>query len=89
MAYYQFVLISKCKIIVFSFFCILRGNLLKRFDANKQISLSLSIEHNENVIGRICQNTKAIIKEYNIKREYCRKNARKLMKLKVNYCLMK
>ena len=41
MAYYQFVLISKCKIIVF--FCVLSGNLLKRFDANKtDLSLSLS-----------------------------------------------
>ena len=39
MAYYQFVLILKCKIIVL--FCVLSGNLLKRFDANKQISLSL------------------------------------------------
>ena len=39
MAHYQFVLISKCKIIVL--FCVLSGNLLKRFDANKQISLSL------------------------------------------------
>ena len=38
MAYYQFVLISNVKLLFF--FCVLSGNLLKRFDANKQISLS-------------------------------------------------
>ena len=46
----------------------------KRF-SNELCKNSFVIQHIENVIRLICQNTIAVLKEYNIKRQYSTKHA--------------